>query len=251
MSTKNKTKKDKGLLSEILKDERDKEIEELTQEVSFLRAEDERKRRELSDLWIRFREERSAHEASALALQQSRQQDNQKYVEAVACRDVEIHKLRSRLEGYQTWVGRILHCDVPIQPPEVAISKVSLMLEILRASLKGETLEQAMQDLGYLETVFGFETTRGKSYVQIIKSSKLYNHDEGTRLCLEPQSTVIHAIKELRQHLGIGLKDAKDITDALLTGETREIEFTNHEGAETVASALRQSGYFSVNVVRR
>jgi ribosomal protein L7/L12 len=113
-------------------------------------------------------------------------------------------------------------------------------------------LEEAMQDLGYIDTIFGFEAAKiSKTVLQITKTLKLYNWEEGQRLCLMPQSTQILAIKELREHLAIGLKDAKDITDTIMTGGTREVEFTNYEGAEKVADALRRSGYFEILVVRR
>jgi 2-methylaconitate cis-trans-isomerase PrpF len=142
--------------------------------------------------------------------------------------------------------------DLTASPAESALARADFSLGLLSSSLKGETLEQAMQSFGYIETVVGFEGSAIPKFVlRLVKTDRLYRNEEG--VYRNPSSTQIYirAIKELREHLAIGLRDAKDITDALLAGETWEVEFTNYEGAEKVADALRRSGYFEILVVRR
>lgn len=243
---------DKDSLAEILKDERDKEIEELREENARWEAEAERIRTEQADLWRKLHDERESHEASLLSLQQSRQQDSQKYVEAVAWRDAEIHKFKERMSQYATWVSRILACDVSIQPPEVALSRTAFMLDLLSASFHGATLEQAMASLGYLETVFGFEADPSpnfKYFVRIAKTNNLYDHETGSSCGLNPPSTKIRAIKELREHLNLGLAEAKNIVDALTRGDIHIVgPFQDSASAHDLANRLDRCSYFCLKI---
>jgi hypothetical protein len=257
---KSEKSKGKGLLSEILKDTRDKEIDELRKEneqlqdkVGYWMNQAAREEANAKQNWEKYRESLDVRNSEVASLQRSHQEDFQACSNQLKKRDEEIDNLRTRLKNYSTWVQRILQCDFQIQPAEVALSKIAFVLEILRASLAGETLEGAMQRLGYLETVFGFENepVKRKPTLRIQKTEGLYKHDEGVAKMLNPTSTQIYAIKELRQHLGIGLKDAKDITDTLYEERPYEIEFSSREDAEKAMGALRRCGYFSLAVIER
>jgi ribosomal protein L7/L12 len=268
MATKSKTtgnKKNKGLLSEILVNEQDKEIEvlrkeneQLQEKAGYWMNQAAREEENAKQNWEKYREALEHRNSDLLALQKSHQEDLQKHRDALTGKNREIATLKDRFKAYASWVVGIKKLDLSpasadhMLPMDVALARVDTSLSLLYSSLRGETLEQAMQALGYIETVLGFETPKvPKFIVQLTKTDKLYKHEEGDAKCLEPRSTQIHAIKELREHLDLGLRGAKDITDILYEGKTSEIEFSSQEGAEKVASDLRRCGYFTVAVVER
>jgi len=258
MATKKKTtKKDKGLLSEILRDDRDKEIEVLKEEVervSLANLDLDRRLQSMTGAWTVSNQDRRQecedHTAALRRLNTNHAEATQKNQELLDSKNREIAKLRERIKAYESWVSSIRRLDLMMLPAESALSHTDMSLSLLISSLKGATLEQAMQDLGYIETVFGFEAPRtSKFIVHLTKTDGLYKSVEGSQR--QPSSTQIYAIKELRQHLNIGLKDAKEITDTLYEGKPSEIEFSSREGAEKVAEALRICGYFYVAIIER
>jgi len=264
MATKKKTtKKDNGLLSEILRDDYDREIESLKEEVervSLANLDLDRRLLSMTEAWATSNQvrsqERDDHRVELINLQRSHQIDIQSHRDALLGKTSEIANLRGRFQMYASWVVGIKKLDLSpasadhMLPMDVALARVDTSLSLLYSSLKGETLEQAMQALGYIETVFGFEAPRvPKFIVQLVKTDGLYKSEEGSQR--QPSSTQIYAIKELRQHLNIGLKDAKEITDTLYEGKPSEIEFSSREGAEKVAEALRICGYFYVAIIER
>jgi len=258
MATKKKTtKKDNGLLSEILRDDYDREIESLKEEVervSLANLDLDRRLLSMTEAWATSNQvrsqERDDHRVELINLQRSHQIDLQLHRDSLLGKTSEIAKLKDRFKMHASWVNSIRRLDLTVTPAESAISRADMSLSLLISSLKGATLEQAMQDLGYIETVFGIEAPRvPKFIVQLTKTDGLYKCEEGSQR--QPFSTQIYAIKELRQHLNIGLKDAKDITDTLYAGETREIEFSSREAAMDVLTRLRVCGYFTVAIVER
>jgi hypothetical protein len=103
--------------------------------------------------------ERQARENDVYDLNRKHLEATRKNQELLDSKNALIDKLVGRLQSYQTWVNSIRRLDLTASPAESALARADFSLGLLSSSLRGATLEEAMQDLGYIDTIF----TKGRN----------------------------------------------------------------------------------------